>query len=124
MFDFIKNLFGLKQQFSALSVDEIRALSVPRSSKWRKLRQQHIEENPRCAVCGSDQGVVPHHITPVHLDSDKELDQDNLITLCENRTFNCHLFFGHLRNWSKHNPNIVEDAKMWKQKIEGKNDNI
>lgn len=124
MLNFIKNLFKFNQEIKALSVEEIVALSTPRSGKWRKLRQQHIEENPRCAVCGGDQDVVPHHITPVHLDSSKELDKDNLISLCENKTFNCHLFFGHLRNWSKYNPDVVEDAKKWNEKIKGKNANI
>ena len=124
MFKFIKNLFFQDQQIKILSVDEIMALSVPRSSRWRKLRKKFIKENPRCEVCGSDQNVVPHHITPVHVNFEQELNENNLITLCTNKTFNCHLFFGQLRNWSKYNPNIVEDAKEWKQKIEGKNDNI
>lgn len=46
-----------------------------------------------------------------------ELDPENLITLCEGPAFNCHLFFGHLRNWSSHNPDVREDAAMWREKI-------
>ena len=110
MFKLLKLLFfGLE--------DEIQALAIPRSPKWKKLRIQHLKENPKCAVCGSNKNVVPHHVVPVHIDSSKELDPNNLISLCENRSFNCHLFFGHLKNWSKSNPNIIEDAKIWNSKL-------
>lgn len=92
-------------------------LSVPRSSEWNKLRLDHLKRNPSCAVCGNKKGVVPHHIIPFHEDPSKELDPENLITLCEGDTFNCHLFFGHLRNWTKSNPDVVVDAKIWNEKI-------
>lgn len=46
-----------------------------------------------------------------------ELDPNNLVTLCENPTFNCHLFFGHLKRWDKHNPRVVEDAAFWKSRL-------
>jgi hypothetical protein len=90
-----------------------------RSSKWRALRIDHLKKNPACAVCGNTKKVVPHHIVPYHIDPSKELDPLNLISLCEGDTFNCHLFFGHLRNWSRCNPDIVEDARLWREKISG-----
>lgn len=101
----------------SLFAKEVSILALPRSSKWRKVRCQFLMENPKCAVCGSKKNVVPHHIIPVHLDPDKELDPNNLISLCENKNFNCHFFFGHLKNWTKYNLNIVEDAKIWNQKL-------
>lgn len=68
-------------------------------------------------MCGNSFNVVPHHIVPFHVDPSKELDPSNLISLCEGETFNCHLFFGHLKNWSKYNPDVVKDANVWNKKI-------
>ena len=93
------------------------SLGSPRSSRWKALRRDHLKRNPTCAVCGNANDVVPHHIIPYHIDPAKELDPMNLISLCEGDTFNCHLFFGHLRNWTKHNPDVVEDARIWREKI-------
>lgn len=97
--------------------ENLKTLGVPRSPLWKEIRKKHLEKNPFCAVCGSDKNVVPHHIVPFHIDPNKELEITNLISLCEGKTFNCHLFFGHLRNWSKYNKNIVEDSKCWNEKI-------
>lgn len=115
MFALIARLFGFGK--SASSLEEIKILSKPRSPKWKKLRLEHVKNNPRCAVCGGTFNVVPHHIVPFHEDPSKELDPDNLISLCEGNAFNCHFFFGHLRNWCKYNPDIVEDARIWSEKI-------
>lgn len=99
----------------------VSVLSGPRSPKWRALRDRHLKEKPRCEVCGCEMGVVPHHIVPVHVDPSKELEPSNLISLCEGRTFNCHLFFGHLKRWDRHNPFVVEDAARWRDRISGLN---
>lgn len=115
MIAFIKKFFLTK--LSSLSVEEVDILSIPRSSKWRKVRSKFLAENPKCAVCGNEKNVVPHHIVPVHKDPSKELDPNNLIGLCENKSFNCHFFFGHLKNWTKYNINIVEDAERWNKKL-------
>lgn len=112
MFGLLFSLFGLEK-----SPYEIEALGTPRSKEWKRIRLEHLSKNPRCAVCGSEKNVVPHHIIPFHKDQSKELDPENLITLCEGDTFNCHLFFGHFRNWSKYNPYVVEDARIWREKI-------
>lgn len=103
-------------QFFRLSSEEFNVLSTPRSKEWSKLRAEHLKKNPHCAVCGNSKNVVPHHIIPFHIDPTKELDPSNLISLCEGDTFNCHLFFGHFRNWTKHNPKVAEDARAWYEK--------
>jgi 5-methylcytosine-specific restriction protein A len=110
-------MFKLIFQFFKSSTEEISVLSKPRSKEWSKVRSEHLKKNPFCAVCGNKKNVVPHHIVPFHIDPSKELDPSNLISLCEGDSFNCHLFFGHFRNWAKHNPNISEDAKIWHDKI-------
>ena len=53
-----------------------------RSSGWRSVRNEHIENNPTCAACGRRDDLDVHHIVPYHVDPDRELDPTNLITLC------------------------------------------
>ena len=105
------------QRMTVFSLDQAISILSIRDSRWRKIRVKHVKENPRCAVCGSEINLSVHHIVPVHVDRSKELCEDNLITLCQNSTMNCHFIFGHLLNWKKSNPNIVEDAKLWSKKL-------
>ena len=90
-----------------------------RSSKWPKIRAEHLAKNGECAVCGGKQKLEVHHIAPFHVDPTKELDLANLITLCESGTggVTCHLHFGHLGNYKKTNPDVAKDAAIWKQKL-------
>ena len=81
-----------------------------RSPKWRKVRAEHIEKNPTCAACGRKDGLEVHHIVPYHIDPDKELDPDNLITLCGKY---CHFIFGHLMDWKSWNENVVRDSTLY-----------
>lgn len=99
----------------------VSALGSPRSPMWKKVRKEHLERNPACAVCGRKSNVVPHHIIPVHADPSLELSPENLITLCEGPAFNCHLFFGHLRDWTSYNPEVKRDAEEWSRRIGRKN---
>ena len=79
-----------------------------RSSKWRKVRAAHIAKNPECEVCGRKTLLEVHHVMPFSQFPDLELEPKNLITLCENKKngLNCHLFVGHLGNYSRFNPNV------------------
>lgn len=88
-----------------------------RSSRWSSVRKEHIKENPQCAVCGKTTKVEVHHIEPVHISPDKELDPSNLITLCDSP---CHLVFGHLMNYKSWNKDVVKDCQIYKQKIKNK----
>lgn len=110
-------LLWLRNLFCFFS-DRLKTLGVPRSPKWRIFRKIWLLNNPCCAVCGSPNNVVPHHIIPFHIDPSKELDVSNLITLCENKSFNCHLFFGHLKHWTRYNPTIVQDADYFRSKFD------
>jgi 5-methylcytosine-specific restriction enzyme A len=91
----------------------------PRSGKWPALRKKWLELNPKCAVCGGKKKLEVHHKMPFHLDPAKELDINNLITLCEEDTdgVNCHLLFGHLGNFRSLNAQIDIDSKIWCDKI-------
>lgn len=88
---------------------------VARSGKWKTTRKKHLEKQSECQVCGTKKKLNVHHKIPVSIAPEKENDEDNLITLCDYN--NCHFLFGHLCNWSKYNPDIVQDCLYWSQKI-------
>lgn len=88
-----------------------------RSPKWSSLRKKYLNSNPACAVCGSTIKPEVHHIVPVHIDPNKELDEDNLITLCDKY---CHFIFGHLMNYRSWNPNILKDARYYCSQIKNR----
>ena len=89
----------------------------PRSSKWKAVRNNFIKYNGCCAVCGKTENLVVHHKQPFHLFPEKELDPTNLVTLCENDILNCHYVIGHLMEWTRYNPDIEEDIRIWKNKL-------
>jgi 5-methylcytosine-specific restriction endonuclease McrA len=85
-----------------------------RSPQWRKVREQHIKENPKCAACGRDGKLEVHHKIPVHIDPSLEIDPSNLITLCADP---CHIVFGHLMNFKSHNKSVTEDCMVYFNKV-------
>jgi 5-methylcytosine-specific restriction endonuclease McrA len=76
------------------------------------VRKAHLKRNKTCAACGGKKELEVHHIVPVHLSPERELDPTNLITLCEARE--CHHAFGHMYDWRFGNPKVVEDAAWWR----------
>jgi len=90
---------------------------VPRSSRWPKVRAEHLVCFPTCAACGSKTAIAVHHEKPFHLYPDLELDPTNLVTLCECPSHNCHLIFGHNLSWRAWNPHVREDAAQFLDRI-------
>lgn len=88
-----------------------------RSPKWSTVRKQHLEKQPYCQACGKRVKLEVHHIVPVHLDPEKELDPDNLITLCDSY---CHLTFGHLMDYKSWNRDVIKDSNAFYQKVQSK----
>ncbi len=90
-----------------------------RSSKWRRVRAEHLKKNPKCAACGSSKKIEVHHLFPFHLFPDLELRIDNLITLCERKKYgvNCHLAWGHNGRYTDFNANVEIDTKAWMTKL-------
>ena len=82
-----------------------------RSPKWRKVRAEHIKNNPECAACGRKDGLEVHHIIPYHISPDLELEPANLITLCGKY---CHFVFGHLMDWKSWNENVAIDCLVYR----------
>lgn len=99
-----------------------RLAADERSPKWPAVRAEHLRAHPECEACGESRVrfLNVHHIVPFHVDPTKELDPENLITLCEGETVNCHLLFGHLRNWRSWNADVRKDAAEWRAKIKNR----
>lgn len=83
-----------------------------RSMAWPAVREMYLAFYPACAVCGTTKRVEAHHIVPVHIDPAMELDPANLVTLCRRLRGGHHLAFGHLGNWKRQNPCVVEAARV------------
>ncbi len=81
-----------------------------RSPKWPALRKKFLK-GKTCGACGGKKSLEAHHVIPVHIDPEKELDIDNLLALCEgNKNINCHLVIGHSFNYRGWNPDTRQDA--------------
>lgn len=90
-----------------------------RHPNWRKLRNSFIKKYPQCFHCGSTTKLEVHHIIPIRIDPSKELEESNLMVLCESKKFgiNCHLFIGHLGHYGRFNSNAYWNAAEWSAKI-------
>lgn len=97
-------------------------LGQKRSSQWPTVRKHHLKLNPTCAVCGDTRKLEVHHIKPFHIHPELELDPTNLITMCESKSYGiiCHLLVGHWGSYKLINPNVVEDAALWRSKLQEK----
>lgn len=88
-----------------------------RSPQWQSVRKIHLVNNNVCAACGRNKKLEVHHIVPVHIDASKELELDNLITLCDDP---CHFVFGHLMDYKSWNKHIVNDCLVYLNRVENK----
>src|ERR1700729_690052 len=97
---------------------------VVRSTKWPAVERAHLAKQPRCVACSdraAPKNLQVHHIIPLHFclrirRPDLELDERNLITLCESesRVDTCddhHLLVGHLGDFESANLHVVHDAE-------------
>ena len=87
---------------------------LQRSPAWPRVEMNHLQLEPVCMACGSTDNLQVHHILPFHFcillgRPELELDQRNLITLCQGQD-NHHLLLGHLDNWQSYNPDVRSDA--------------
>ena len=100
-----------------------KAHGVHRSHLWPEVEKAHRAKFPDCACCASGTNlqapVQVHHIIPFHFcillgRPDLELDQRNLLTLCEADRLHTapdhHLLVGHFRDWQSFNYSVATDA--------------
>lgn len=69
------------------------ASSVPRSPKWRTVRDRYAAEHPKCEFknCRECNELFVHHKEPFHLNPARELDPSNLVTVCaKHHLYVCH----------------------------------
>lgn len=92
----------------------IYQLFTGRSGKWPKVRDEHLEANPRCVACGQLATEV-HHVKPFKIAPALELDPSNLASVCEH----CHLAVGHGCNWKKWNIDFWRTARTLLAGIRG-----
>ena len=119
MLELIRNFFVGKPKCDV--VCDLPKPMVERSGHWPKVRDEHLKVQPVCQVCGGKDYLNVHHIVPVHLDKSRELDPTNLVTLCEgSHHLNCHLLFGHLQDWHSVNSHVLEDIKLWAEKLKNR----
>lgn len=107
-------------QVSPVGIDagSIVAGEIPRSDKWSAVEKAHLQQHPTCAACGlghPKQGLQVHHMLPFHFcvklgRPELELDERNLMTLCDETINNHHLLLGHLGNFQSYNPNVKADV--------------
>lgn len=85
-----------------------------RSPAWPAVRKTHLKREPVCAACGGTSKLEVHHRVPFHIAPERELDPTNLITLCESKKagINCHLFAGHIGNYSTYNQYLTETIEF------------
>jgi len=93
-----------------------------RSAHWPTIQKSVLKKTPKCFACDSTKGLQVHHIHPFHYcvgvgRPDLELDERNLIALCEtdvdDKEENHHLLIGHGGDFKLFNSHVLEDAKAW-----------
>ena len=82
-----------------------------RSNQWSRVRKEHLKKEPVWQACGRNRELAVHHIIPVSFDPTKELDPNNLITLCSSP---CHIVFGHLLNYKCYNKDVRNLVRMYR----------
>ena len=101
---------------------EAQRHGMARSPHWPAVEKAHLKRQPTCVACAhAHTGPVQvHHIFPFHYAialgrPDLELDDRNLITLCETEAGspaqNHHILIGHLTNFQWANLDVEQDAR-------------
>ena len=91
---------------------------LQRSGKWSSFKKDFEILHPKqCAVCGNRKCSL-HHIEPFSKNPSRELDNTNVIWLCEGMgTLQHHRGMGHLGSFLSWNEDIRNDAFVWNSKI-------
>ena len=111
-------LFDWMQLASGLVVPKPEFMAVPRSGSWPTVRGKHLKLHPLCAACGGDRELNVHHKKPFHEHPELELDESNIIALCNKH--GCHLLIGHLCSWHSYNPRVEEDAAAYLERVKNR----
>ena len=91
--------------------------SVRRSPEWDDLRGDFLSLCPYCDACGSQENLQVHHIIPFNTRPELELSYTNLMALCMGPN-ECHLKLGHGGSFRCFNPNVIKDAREYRNSDE------
>lgn len=83
-----------------------------RASQWRTIRDAHMQKEPVCVACGRSANLEVHHVIPVSFDETKQLEPNNLITLCASP---CHIVFGHFMSYHCYNKDVRKMAAEYRK---------
>lgn len=129
----------------SLGTEPAEEQGLRRNSKWATKVKWFKRANPDCLYCGEEPGILGlqvHHVIPFHEcilagRPDLEMDDRNLVCLCQNgvitlkpgevgdaksetgkpvkfiRTKNHHVTCGHLGDFKSYNPTVFKDVKAW-----------
>lgn len=107
---------GLKTALDA------KASVVARNPHWPSVEKAILQKHPKCLACDVTDALQVHHVHPFHYcigvgRPDLELDERNLVVLCETESKkpmdNHHLLIGHGGDFKLYNSHVLEDAKAW-----------
>lgn len=82
---------------------------LARSPLWPRVERAVLAKFSKCVTCSGAETLQVHHIIPFHFchlvyRGDLELDERNLMVLCEANVNDHHLLVGHLGNFESYNP--------------------
>jgi hypothetical protein len=87
----------IKKEKKITKKELARIARLERKKKWEFVRQQAIERDKGCAICGSHEGINVHHILPRE-NEEWFFDLNNLICLC----YHHHKFGSPIKDISAH----------------------
>lgn len=94
-----------------------RIVLESRDGKWPRIKAEHLEREPACIVCGNTKPdeLTVHHEIPVSIAPHRELDPENLATMCK---VPCHFVFGHFMSYHCYNKNVRKTASAFKKEYD------
>ena len=102
MFRFLERLLGFDN----------RLFGAQRNPHWPKIRASYMKQHPKCEILCGKKATDCHHILPVHLFPNEELNPQNFLAVCED----CHFIFGHFFNYRSYNKDIRNDIQRIKNR--------
>lgn len=114
MIRFLQSLFS-RESDPAMLLAMQQPLAA-RDPAWPRESRRFLV-GKRCAGCGTTKCLETHHIWPVHLFPEREMEQRWWLPLCGLDANRCHFIHGHSCNFSAFNPHVVDDCNRLQLRI-------